>query len=303
MNLAPIVLFTFKRPKHTLKVLKALKKNDLADQSVLHIFCDGPTKNISKKELESIEEVRKVVKQEKWCKTVNIVEFKENKGLANSVIYGMNLILKTYDRVIVLEDDIVPSKGFLNFMNHSLELYKDIEQVYGVSGYKYPCTQPLPSTYLLPIGCSWSWGTWKRAWDEFEPDTGKLLGLIEEDQVKDFNFGNYPFYKMLKFQYEGKIDSWAIRYYASFFLKKGLFLYPNCSLVRNIGFDNSGTHNGKDKFFSNVNYCSRIDLKNEIVKLDTKYTSYIAESFSNIYATVSFIDKMKAKILNIINIK
>jgi hypothetical protein len=52
---------------------------------------------------------------------------------------------------------------------------------------------------------------------------------------------------MLKAQQEGKVDSWAIRWYLTTFLMQGLTLYPGRSLVRNIGFDGSGTHCGVDK--------------------------------------------------------
>jgi hypothetical protein len=41
---------------------------------------------------------------------------------------------------------------------------------------------------------------------------------------------------------QGKNNSWAIRWYASAFLKDKLTLYPGRSLVLNIGNDASGTH-------------------------------------------------------------
>jgi len=41
LNLAPIVLFTYNRPWHTMQTVEALKKNELAQESELFIFSDG----------------------------------------------------------------------------------------------------------------------------------------------------------------------------------------------------------------------------------------------------------------------
>ena len=54
--------------------------------------------------------------------------------------------------------------------------------------------------------------------------------------------GAYDYFSMLEAQLAGKVDSWAIRWYLSVFMKKGIVLYPKTSLVKNTGFDGSGTH-------------------------------------------------------------
>jgi hypothetical protein len=56
--------------------------------------------------------------------------------------------------------------------------------------------------------------------------------------------GAYPYYRMLQNQALGRIDSWAIRWYASNFLHGGLAICPNVSQVHNLGFDNTGVHCG-----------------------------------------------------------
>lgn len=40
-NLAPIILFVYNRPHHTLQTLGALYNNELAKDSVLYIFANG----------------------------------------------------------------------------------------------------------------------------------------------------------------------------------------------------------------------------------------------------------------------
>ena len=95
--------------------------------------------------------------------------------------------------------------------------------------------------FLKPTSC-WGWATWKRGWDLFEKDGKKLLDELEKRKLTklfDFN-GAYPYTKMLKDQVEGKVDSWAIRWYASAFIHEKLTLYPGISLVKHIG--DLGTH-------------------------------------------------------------
>src|SRR4051812_37549635 len=113
MNLAPIVLFIYNRPWHTRQTLEALYKNDLASESVLYIFADGPKKNASEDALKIINKTRECLKRKKWCKEVIITERPTNLGLADSIINGVTEIINKYEKVIVLEDDIIASRGFL----------------------------------------------------------------------------------------------------------------------------------------------------------------------------------------------
>ncbi len=58
---------------------------------------------------------------------------------------------------------------------------------------------------------------------------------------RDFDFdGTYDYTRMLRDQIAGRNDSWAVRWYASAFLRDRLTLYPGTSLVCHIGLDSSG---------------------------------------------------------------
>jgi len=265
--LAPIILFVYNRPEHTKKTLEALSKNRLANQSELFIFSDGIKKDANKEEAKRINDVRNVIKSKKWCKTVNIIEAKDNKGLANSIINGISTTLNKYGKAIILEDDIVTSSDFLGFMNKNLDYYKDEQQVFGISGYCYPNKIIKDTTYFLPIGSSWGWGTWLDKWNLINFNAQELLNIVNKRKLqKSMNFNGYKFYEMLVSQSNSEISSWAICFYASFFLKNGLSLFPNISLVQNIGFDDSGIHCSTDTHFSKfenkkIEYFEKIPVK------------------------------------------
>lgn len=240
-KLAPIVLFTYNRPWHLRQTVEALQKNELASESELFIFSDGPSDEESERK---VKEVREYLRTIDGFKKVIIIERDKNWGLANNIIDGVTRIVNEYGKIIVLEDDLVTSPFFLRFMNEGLEMYKDEERVFGVTGYVYPIKkQGLSSTFFMKFAGCWSWATWSRAWKYFEKNTDKLLSTFDKTMLREFNFDNsMDFWSQVILNKKGKINSWAIYWYATIFLKDGLFLFPRESFVKNIGHDGSGEH-------------------------------------------------------------
>src|SRR5664280_538345 len=138
MDLAPVVLFVFNRPEHSKRTLQSLALNKIAEQSVLYIYSDGPRENESFEGFAKICEVRKVIREKKWCGQVHLIESDINKGLAASIISGVGELLKRFENVIVLEDDLIVSENFLAFMNLALTLYKQNKEVMHISGHSFP---------------------------------------------------------------------------------------------------------------------------------------------------------------------
>ena len=244
MKPAPVALFTYNRPSHTRQTLDCLKKNRLATDTDLIIFSDGPK---DEKSEETVKTVRKYLKCLNGFKSVEIIERNTNMGLANSIIQGVTQIVSHYEKIIVLEDDLLTAPAFLPYMNNALENYADEEKVIQVSGYQFDVEiQSETNTLLLPFPTSWGWATWKQAWQCFDPDMAGFQVLKKNKTLRrQFNLdGSYNYYDTLVKQAHGKIDSWAIRWYLSVFFLRGLTLYPARSLIQNIGFDGSGTHCG-----------------------------------------------------------
>lgn len=247
-NLAPIVLFVYNRPWHTAQTVEALQKNTLADKSELFIYSDA-AKN-SEVALH-VKKVREYIKNISGFRKVTIIERKKNWGLANSIIDGVTTIVNKYGKIIVLEDDLVTSPYFLKFMNESLIRYANELKVFGVTGYSYPTNKDnLEEFFFLKDEGCWSWATWDRAWQYFEKDTDKLIKIFTKQMIKEFNFDNsIDFWSQVMYNKRGKINSWAIYWYATIFLNNGLFLHPKSSFTKNIGHDGSGIHCDENSAF------------------------------------------------------
>ncbi len=272
MTLSPIALFVYNRPFHFKKAISSIKQCNLSDKSDLYIFSDGP-KIGDDFYTNEIHDVRKIIREVDGFKNITIIEQENNIGLANSVINGIDLIIRKYGKVIVLEDDLIVSKSFLTYMNSALNKYANDQKVMHISGYLWPISVTIQDTFFLPNISSWGWATWNRAWKNFNCDAEYLLKQIvyQSSQVR-FNLDDSrAFYEMLKSQIRGNTDSWAIRWYASIFLLHGLSLFPRQSLVQNLGMDGSGTHctatrnYDTDLFAGSLALCSDIE-ENKIVK-------------------------------------
>ncbi|KAF0146422.1 MAG: hypothetical protein FD156_90 [Nitrospirae bacterium] len=260
MQLAPIALFTYNRLWHTRQTMEALQKNELAAESELYVFSDGPR---SEADREKVRSVREYLNSASGFKKVTVIERDRNLGLAGSIIAGVTETVGRYGRIIVLEDDMVTSPYFLRYMNEALDYYKDEEKVISIHGYIYPVKTKLPDTFFLRGADCWGWATWKRGWDLFEANGQKLLAELKENKLET-NFdlhGAYDYTKMLKDQINGENDSWAIRWRASAFIHNKLYLQAGRSLIHNIGNDNSGTHGGASKIFDSKLTLERVSVK------------------------------------------
>lgn len=239
---APILLFTYKRIDTLKRTVDALLKNRLANLSNLYIFSDGYKSDNDK---DAVRTVRDYLKTISGFKQITIIESPTNKGLASSIISGVSLILEKYDRVIVLEDDLITTPNFLTFMNSSLKFYENIDKVFSISGYSFNLGGFFDENdaYFLNRGWSWGWATWKNRWDMVDWEVKDYLEFkMNTKSRKEFSKGGSDLNKMLDKQMNGYLDSWAIRWFYHQYKIGGITLYPVLSKVFNNGFDENATH-------------------------------------------------------------
>ena len=264
-SFAPIALFVYNRPKHTERTLKFLRQNELAAESRLFVFSDGPK---SEAEEENVREVRELLKHIDGFRSVEIIERKSNMGLAESVIAGVSRLVKDYKQVIVFEDDLVTSPYTLTYFNDALNRYRDQDKVMHIGAYMYPLREnTLPETFFYRAATSWGWATWDRAWQHFEPNIDVLMKQFDARKRSEFSIEHQMnFWKQMKDFKSGKNNSWAIRWYASVFLRGGLTLNPSQSLVNNIGHDGSGVHSGINDIYNVIINPRRVKVFPEVVE-------------------------------------
>ena len=251
MNLAPILLFAFNRPVHTAQTLNALSKNELAAESDLIVYLDGPRNS---GDLELIESVYQIILGVEGFKSIAINRKAANAGLASNIIEGVSSVINRYGRVIVVEDDMVTSPKFLRYMNDALEYYSSDKKVWHISGFtEFIGTDRPNESFLWRTMHCWGWATWGDRWMHFEKNPQGLIEEFTPEMIKRFNLdGSQNFWAQVLLNASGKINTWAIFWYAIIFKNKGLCLSPYNSYIKNIGLDGSGVHCGVDNMRNTI---------------------------------------------------
>lgn len=242
-DLAPIGLSTYVRLQHLQKAVAGLKQNELARESELFVFSDGPKPD----DVEKVAAVRRYLRTIDGFNRVRIIERKTNSRIKNNR-GGMRLLLDRYGKAIFLEEDVVVAPGFLTFMNQALDKYEKNSNVFSVTGYCPPITIPADYPYdvFFMKRCSaWGFGIWRDRFDSIRyitPDEYERFAA-DSNRVKEFvDEGGEDLMLLLKADAYGKIDAGDVKAMYAQFLTDQYTVYPRQALTVNIGFDGTGTY-------------------------------------------------------------
>jgi GR25 family glycosyltransferase involved in LPS biosynthesis len=249
--LTPICVFTYNRLNETRQTLEALRENYLASESDLFIFSDGAR---NEPDQLKVEAVRQYIQSVSGFKSVEIKKSEENRGLASSIIHGVSQMLQKYEKIIVLEDDLITSPNFLNFMNQALVYYQNDPKIQSISGYSLSLKNKNREVYFQTRTESWGWATWSNRWDPNIFDKNNLKALIRSNPsiLKEFKKKcGADISQMLLDSITSKNDSWYVRWAFDHFTNKHYAVYPVYSFITNIGYSADATHcKGIDTYIS-----------------------------------------------------
>lgn len=241
MNIGTIV-FAYNRSQHLRKVLEGLRKNK--GVSKLYIFQDGLKCEQHRVEWENTQQV---IEKTDWCE-VTYQQSAYHKGLARSIVDGINAVFESNDAVVVLEDDCVPHFLFMDYITKCLEKYQENKKVFSINGYarKLDIESNGTDAYFAGRFCSWGWATWKDRWKLYEQDY-RILARIRKDAQKSrwLDIWAQDAAKSLLGNIYGTCDSWAVFWGLKCIEQRGLCVTPYESFIDNIGCDGSGVHCGK----------------------------------------------------------
>lgn len=265
----PVCIFAYKRKFSLERLIKSLQENPESINTDIYIFCDN-AKNT--KDTKDVQNVREYCKSINGFKSITIKESFKNQGLAKSVINGITEITRSYDAVIVLEDDLIVSRGFLSFMNSGLTKYKNDKKVMSVCGFSKKIPGFLfnrkQTSFFHKRSSSWGWATWKDRWDIVDFDRLTKINSIDKILMYIRVFFISPDLPlMINAQRKHKINSWAIRFVEAQSRLNLYSLFPKHSLVENIGFDDEATNCDVDLGFdSDFNSFNESQIKYKVKK-------------------------------------
>ncbi|MGV0646772.1 hypothetical protein ABQE44_25665 [Mycolicibacterium sp. XJ2546] len=242
--LAPIAVFAYNRPDRLAALMRSLERCEGFSRSPIKIFVDGPRSQVDR---TAVDDVRTFVTGLAHPNVGHVIS-PTNKGLRNSVFEGVSQLLAEYDRVIVLEDDLVLSPIALSYFNEALDYYAADPRVWSVSGYipDVPKLRDFPRAVILPSAHSWGWATWSRAWRQFDLDArprDENLRAESFRQVIDMN-GYHRFRFALSLSIAGYTDSWYLHWLYTIVQHGGRSVFPPRRVLYNYGVS-AGTHGGR----------------------------------------------------------
>lgn len=276
MTLAPIVIFCFNRPDHLRKTVEALAANPLAAQSELIVYSDGPR---SEADRRPIEIIRTYLAGLTGFASVRTVAASKNKGLARSVIEGVTEVVHQYGKVIVMEDDLLCTADFLEYMNNALNTFVENPLVFSVSGYSFGIGAVRgynDDTALVFRASSLGWGTWKDRWAKVDWQVSDFPEFLNspkrQNRLKDAGEDILP---MIIKQQRGIINSWAVRWTYHHVKYGGYCLIPVRSKIRTIGDDGSGSNPVATTLSQDLGYGEGAVSLNPVIRPDAGITRFI----------------------------
>lgn len=285
INCAPILVSVYDRYDIFSKCIAALQKNDFSQNSEIFIVSDGPKNDSS---VENINKVRDFARNIKGFKKLNLIFRTENFGSFKSITEAEHEILQKYGKIILLEDDIITTPGFLKFLNAALVRYEKDKSIFSVSSYVHPITYANKfNGYCLsaPFHCPWGYATWLDRYNKINPNINPLLEIKKHKNLyKILNKYSPLFLKSLIEDFNKNLGYIDVRISTQMMLRKMTSIYPAKSLSYNIGFDGSGERMKKEsralpdltEYYDVINWSPIYDSV-----FDKKFISYKNFSFKS----------------------
>ncbi len=241
VDVSVLILF-FNRADRLAQVFAQVKK---ARPARLFLYQDGAR---DERDHAGIEACRRVVCDEEidWQCEVNRNYQESNSGCDPSGYLAQSWAFSHTDKLIVLEDDCVPSVSFFRFAKELLDKYEDDPRVWMIAGFnaleKVDCKE---SYFFTDIFSIWGWASWRRVhhtwdkdyrWMENEEKLNKVREAIERKGLRQ------DLLPMCEAHKRSGIPHFETIFWSSMLLNDAVAIMTTQNQVNNIGVEEDSTH-------------------------------------------------------------
>lgn len=237
-SINPIVLVCgFRRAESLSRVLKVATATKLP--VIVSLDSSATNEPILKKE---IKDVNIILSQ---FKVFDIWRYDEPLGCKKHLQAAISRAFSLSERVIILEDDTLPSYGFFKFCSEMLEHYSDDAEVGFIAGSRQIPQVVLKGRFRADYPVIWGWATWRRVWDKYDFEMNSFKS--ESDLVKilppglSLGMANWLAYEFNEVK-NGK-NSWDFQLVWTLLSNKLQSVYPSVNLITNIGLPSAQATN------------------------------------------------------------
>ena len=239
----PILFIIFIRKDVALKSFERIKQ---VKPKKLYIACDGAREHV-KGEKAIVETTQQAILQQiDWECEVKTLFKTKNVGCCMGVYTAINWLFENEDKGIIIEDDCVLQSSFFQFAEELLIKYENDERIAMIDAANYIKDINIPDSYgFSRFKSTNGWATWKRAWKNMDlemewKNTPYFKSIIKNNGYngKDTHYWKYRI-KAIEHNY---VSAWDWQWYFTMAAHNQLGIYPQRSLISNIGFGEGATH-------------------------------------------------------------
>ena len=242
VDVAVLLLF-FTRSDTFRQVFEAVRQ---ARPSRLLLYQDGPR---GEKDMAGIEACREIVSDEHidWECEVHRRYLEHNQGCDPSGFRSHTWAFTLADKVIILEDDVVPTQSFFPFCKEMLDRYEHDERISMIAGFNVDEVTPqCQDSYFFTSAFSiWGWASWRRVAERWDPTYSfmhdpatlqRLETIARERQLRS------DMLQMFRDHSQSGKEYFETIYWADMLLHDSLAIMPAKNQINNIGLMADSTH-------------------------------------------------------------
>lgn len=245
----PVLMVFFNRSEPLKLVFEAVRK---AKPKQLFLAQDGARVG-NANDAKNVEACREVVKNIDWDCEVYTNYSDVNLGCGGRMSSAITWAFEHVDRLMILEDDCVPSQDFFPLCEELLEKYRDDERISMISAMnhleKYD-NYNHDSYIFCNSGAIWGWATWKREWQHYDFNMKFVDELNAFEKIKQSNYPSYYKRDLIKqgknrkkvLAQGKKLSSWTFQYNMIRVLQNQVTIVPAVNMISNVGLTCESTH-------------------------------------------------------------
>lgn len=245
-NHTPVALFVYNRPDHARETLMGLRRCELSSETPVYVFSDGAKNQAGAEKVKAVRQMLAEFGRDHGFASFTVIEAPENRGLVKSIISGVSEVMAKHGKAIVLEDDLIPSRDCLKFMNDCLDFYESDKGIGQIAAFSPPIKLPPDyrhDVYRIRRTCSWGWATWADRWEQVDWNASQFESFMQDKEAqKRFGEAGADRLSRLVRQVRSDAKSWSVLFGFSQFMQGLSSIYPVHGRIRNIGTDGSGVH-------------------------------------------------------------
>lgn len=233
----PVALFVYNRPDFAERVFEKIRA---AKPAVFILVSDGPKDN---GDLIGVVKCRELVQRVDWPCEIKTIFADTNLGCKRRFFSALNKIFEENDRLIILEDDCIPTPDFFTFCEWGLKTFEAVDEISIISGSNFGEASKYRNGFSRYMNC-WGWATWRSKWNEVNPYLGVHGLRAMQKMMARTGFVTWERLYWTEVMKHSIFSSsiWDFYVQETMLRLDKYSVFPGSNLVENVGFDSRSTH-------------------------------------------------------------